>query len=87
MLISQAQAENLPIVTNERTLKPTAYAGFGETPSGAKDRYPVADRRVLIGRMGSPVALKLLGVGFVKALESVLNSTPKGFLTIFVGSR
>ena len=38
------------------SLKPTAYAGFGETPSGAKDRSPIADRRVLIGRVGSPVA-------------------------------
>jgi hypothetical protein len=30
-------------------LKPTAYAGFGET-SGAKDRSPIADRRLLIER-------------------------------------
>jgi len=37
MLISQAQAENVPIVTNERTFETTAYAGFGESSSGAKD--------------------------------------------------
>lgn len=64
-------------------LKPTAYAGFGETPSGTKDLSPIADRRLLIGRVGSPIAPGSQVTELIQALAMPLPGQSRPLAQLF----